>query len=84
MPIFGDKQGEMSLRLIALLEKTVNNFCFMQDIPREAIPELISCKSMNRLARNLKLNVRVVPLSKSKHLQDDSELILSNSPKVVL
>ena len=64
MPIFSaDKRDGLSLQLIMLIENVVMKYCEEKKIPNAEISDLLNCSALNRLARNLRLKVKVEELA---------------------
>ena len=63
MPISGDKKDKLSLYLSLKFETTVKDFCIENKISNDEVSEIIDCRFLHRLARNLGLRVKVEELT---------------------
>jgi len=63
MPISWNKRDGLSLQLIMLIENAVMKYCEEKKISNAEISELLDYHALNRLARNLRLKVKVEELT---------------------
>lgn len=59
MPLYGDEESALSLGLVEFLSKSAREFCKEKGLLEEIIPDLLSCKNLEKFARGLKLRVEV-------------------------
>ncbi|MEK7150381.1 MAG: hypothetical protein AAB688_01740 [Patescibacteria group bacterium] len=76
-----NRQKELSLQLATHIEKAVREFCFTNILSLEEIQAIFG-ETLNQLAQDSDFSARGEPLS--KQIKDDSESVLSGSPKIVL
>mgnify|MGYP001571172635 FL=1 len=82
MPISSEKRDGLSLQLVAGIENFVRGFCLEKKISQSEISEILDFNALNRLARNLGLNVKAE--SSQKQLPAGIEFALSGSPEIVI
>ena len=82
MAISSEKRDGLSLQLVAGIENFVRGFCLEKKISQSEISEILDFNALNRLARNLGLNVKAE--SSQKQLPAGIEFALSVSPEIVI